>query len=319
MLEVEVSIVMSVYNAEKYLREAIDSMLNQTFTNFEFIIVNDGSTDDSLKIIESYRDERIVILNQKNTGLAKALNKGIDKSKGNFIARMDADDISLPDRLQKQYDFLIQNPEYIALGSTAIIIDVDGNYVYTAFVPLTDEETKNCLPQTPFFHPSVMFKKNEFLKAGRYCEAMVKAQDTVLFNRMAKFGKFYNMKKPLIKYRIVPTANTDRSYAGNNRRLKIYQKAIKDNEISNEDRLFLQSISNKKKSTFRLSNYYLFLAKKYLFNNYHPKLARRNLILSMKINISVFAVCLYMASFFSEKLLQKFYSRFTDNVYEKIR
>ena len=313
MSEVKVSIVMSVYNAGKYLNEAIESMLNQTFADFEFIIVNDGSTDTSLQIIESYKDERIVLINQKNTGLAKALNNGIDKSKSNFIARMDADDISLPDRLQKQYDFLINNPEYIAVGSNAIIIDVDGNYVFSSSRPISDEDVRQKLPKTPFYHPSVMFKKNVFAKAGKYCEAMVKAQDTVLFNRMARYGKFYNIKEPLIKYRIVPTASTNRSNIGKKRLSKILLKAIEDNEISNVDKLFLQSITNKKNTTFTLSNYYLFLAKKYLNNNYHPKIARNNLILSLKNNISIFAICLYFVSFLTKKMIQKIYSRFSEN------
>ena len=317
MSEVKVSVVMSVYNAEKYLHEAIESMLKQTLTNFEFIIVNDGSTDDSLKIIDSFKDERIVLINQKNTGLEEALNNGIYIAKGDFIARMDADDISLPHRLQKQYDFLMQNPEYIAVGSTAIIIDADGNYVYTSFKLVTDKELKNNLPQTPFFHPAVMFKKSEFLRTGKYCEALVKSQDTVLFNRMAIFGKFYNFKDPLIKYRIVPTANSARSKTGKNKHSKILLKAIEDNEISDEDRLFLQSIINKRNSNFRLSNYHIFLAKKYLYNNYNPKIARRNLILSMKINISILSISLYIFSFLPKNIIEKIYSIFTEYTYEK--
>jgi len=307
MSEVKVSIVMSVYNAGKYLNEAIESMLNQTFADFEFIIVNDGSTDTSLQIIESYKDERIVLINQKNTGLAKALNNGIDKSKSNFIARMDADDISLPDRLQKQYDFLINNPEYIAVGSNAIIIDVDGNYVFSSSRPISDEDVRQKLPKTPFYHPSVMFKKNVFAKAGKYCESMVKAQDTVLFNRMAEFGKFYNLKEPFIKYRIVPTANSTRSKIGRDRFIKIIEKAIKNNDISAEDRFFLQSITENNRSISRLSNYYLFLAKKYLWDNYKPKIAREKLVLSMRINLTLYSIMLYIFSFFPERAINKIY------------
>ena len=121
---------MSVYNGEKYLREAIDSILNQTFKDFEFIIVNDGSTDNSLKIIKSYNDPRITIINQKNTGLAKALNEGIKIAKGKFIARMDADDISEPERFKKEYKFMHVHDECVALGTNAIIIDENGNNLY---------------------------------------------------------------------------------------------------------------------------------------------------------------------------------------------
>ena len=108
-----VSILMPVYNSEKYLREAIKSILNQTFTNFELIIINDGSTDNSLKIIKSFKDNRIkIIKNKGNLGLIKTLNKGIDLAQGKYIARMDADDIAMPKRLEKQIAFFNENPDY---------------------------------------------------------------------------------------------------------------------------------------------------------------------------------------------------------------
>ena len=103
-----ISVVMPVYNAEKYLDEAIKSILVQTCKDFEFIIINDGSNDKSLEIIEKYniQDERIVLINRENRGLIASLNEGIEKTKGRYIARMDADDISLPDRFEKQIEFL---------------------------------------------------------------------------------------------------------------------------------------------------------------------------------------------------------------------
>jgi glycosyltransferase involved in cell wall biosynthesis len=301
---------MSVYNAEEYLRKAIESILNQTFSEFEFIIINDGSKDKSLEIIESYNDERIVLINQSNTGLAKALNIGIEKSKSNFIARMDADDISLPERLQKQYDFLHKNTEYVVVGSNAIVIDNDGNYVNTSTQKITDIEVKQILPNTPFYHPSVMFLKETFLKAGKYCESMVKAQDLVLFNRMAKYGKFYNLPEPLIKYRIVPTANSARSKIANSRFTEILQTAIEYNVISDADEQYLRSLIINRHSINRLSNYHLYLAKKYLWNNYQPKLARKNLIKSLKIKFNKFSIFLYFLSFLPESAIENLYKLF---------
>lgn len=298
---------MSVYNSEKYLREAIESILNQSFTEFEFIIINDGSADNSLQIIESYKDERIVLINQNNTGLAKALNIGIEKSRSNFIARMDADDISLPDRLQKQYEFLLQNPEYVVVGSNAIIIDNLGNYVHTSSQAISDVEAKQDLPNTPFFHPSVMYLKEIFFKAGKYCEAMIKGQDTVLFNRMAKFGKFYNIPDSLIKYRIVPTANSARSNIANSRFFKILQTTIENNTISDEDISYLKSITDNRYSNNRLADYHLHLAKKYLWNNYQPKLARKNLIKSLKSKFNKLSVFYYFVSFLPPKTILKLY------------
>jgi glycosyltransferase involved in cell wall biosynthesis len=107
---VKISILMPVYNGEKYLREAIDSILNQTFTDFEFLIVDDGSTDNSVEIINSYQNSRInLVKNDKNEGLVYTLNRGLSLAKGEYIARMDCDDISLPERLKKQIDFLDSN------------------------------------------------------------------------------------------------------------------------------------------------------------------------------------------------------------------
>ena len=112
---------MPVYNGEKYLQEAIESILNQTFKDFEFIIINDGSTDKTLEIIKSFTDPRIKLITQENRGIIYSLNKGITESRGKYIARMDADDISLPERLEKEYRFLEQNPNYGIVGTTFLI------------------------------------------------------------------------------------------------------------------------------------------------------------------------------------------------------
>ena len=108
---VSISVIMPVYNGEKFLREAIDSILTQSFKDFELIIINDGSKDNSKLIIDSFDDERIIYVEQENKGLATALNHGISYSKGEFIARMDADDISMPYRLMKQYLFFRSHPQ----------------------------------------------------------------------------------------------------------------------------------------------------------------------------------------------------------------
>ncbi len=306
MSEIKISVVMAVYNAEKYLREAIESILNQTFADFEFIIVNDGSKDKSLEIIKSFNDESIVLINQENKGLPIALNKGIDNSRSDIIARMDADDISLPDRFQIQYNFLNQNPDYIAVGSNAVIIDINGDYVFTSSKRITDEEIKKRLPESPFIHPTVMFKKKFFIHAGKYSEFMLKGQDTVLFNRMAKYGKFCNMNEPLIKYRVVPTANSVKKNLGN-RYSMIQKSAIANNTISRADKIFLKSNIEKRNSNEREAKYHIYLAKKYLWNNYKPKLARNNLLLSLKFDYSFLVFFLYILTFLPKEFIQKVY------------
>ena len=125
----KISVVMAVYNGEKYLREAIDSILNQTFKDFEFIIVNDGSTDRTREILESFIDPRIVLIHQEHMGLTKSLNRGIALAKGKYIARQDADDISMAERLEKQFNFL-ESHENVALLGTA------GHIIILVCVPL---------------------------------------------------------------------------------------------------------------------------------------------------------------------------------------
>lgn len=304
-----ISVVMSVYNGEKYLREAIDSILNQTFKNFEFIIINDGSTDRSLEIIQSYNDDRIRLINQENTGLAKALNNGIGISKSDFIARMDADDIAYPERIQKQYKFLLNNPDYIIVGSNAKTIDKDGYFVRNSNLVTTDEGMKEMLPNTPFIHPSVMFRKNCFYKAGKYPEYMFNfGEDLILFNRMAKYGKFANLSENLIQYRVVPTANSTRDSKISERFNKILSKAIEHNKISDDDFAYLKTITSNRNSKRRLANYHLYLAKKYLWNNYQPKAARKNLQAAIKISpVCIFPYLLFTASFLPGKCISCLY------------
>ncbi|BBO77657.1 hypothetical protein DSCW_50740 [Desulfosarcina widdelii] len=304
---VKISVVMSVYNTEKYLSDAIDSILGQTFSDFEFIIVNDGSTDRSRKILESYTDPRILIIDQGNTGLARALNNGIEKSKTNLIARMDADDISLPNRLQRQYEFMVDNPDVIAVGSNAINIDYSGNYVFTTAKKIYNNEIKKNLPNTPFIHPSVMFKKDAFLKAGKYCNKMVKAQDTVLFNRMAKFGNFHNIEEPLIQYRIVPSANSLRKKL-DSKFFEIIKNAIYKNTISDEDEDFLRSILSNRNQDMELSTYHIFLAKKYLWNNFQPEMARLHLRHSLRIKTQLIVLPLLILSIFPQQLVVQIYN-----------
>lgn len=306
-----ISVVMPVYNAEKYLCESIDSILSQTFKDFEFIIINDGSTDSSLEIIKYYNDRRIHIVDQDNTGLAKALNNGIALSTTEFIARMDADDIAMPERLGKQYHFLSNNPKYIIVGSNAENIDVDGNYVYTTSQKITDNNLRGMLPCTPFIHPSVMFRKDIYYKAGKYPEYMVNfGEDVILINNMAKFGKMANLPEPLIKYRIVPTANSPRSGKGKKRLNEIISKAILKNEIGSDDYEFIKTLTSNRNSNERLANYHLHLAKKYLWNNYNSRLARENIFKSFKIKKRINTVGFLLISLLPKNLIVYLYKKF---------
>ena len=209
----KVTVLMPVYNREKYLREAIDSILSQTFTDFEFLIVDDGSTDNSLEIINSYSDSRIrLIRNLANLGISKSLNIGLSESLGDYVARMDSDDISLPNRLQKQIEFLNQNPDITVLGSHMNFIDIHGqNLEYLNYLPsycLSHQKIVYAmLYSTPFAHPSVIFKRLEVLKIGGYRLLKewesVSTEDYDLWLRLASQNhKFANLSDHLIKYRL---------------------------------------------------------------------------------------------------------------------
>lgn len=190
---------MSVYNSEKYLEKAIDSILNQTYTNLEFIIIDDSSTDKSLEIITSYYDQRIVLVqNEVNLGLTKSLNKGIRLATGKYIARMDSDDISLPLRLEKQVLFMQQHPDIDICGTWYTTFE---EHKYLQKLPLTHEQIKSdLLFYTPIAHPTILMKKNIF-KKHQYPENFLNAQDYALWIELINEYKFSNLPESLLMYR----------------------------------------------------------------------------------------------------------------------
>lgn len=198
-----VSVVMPAYNAAKYIAEAIDSILAQTYTDFEFIIINDGSADDTEKIIRSYDDPRIVYLkNEVNSGICVTLNKGLDAARGRYIARMDADDISLPQRLAVQVQYMDTHPDIGALGSDIEIFGEDeAPHIFTQLH--TPEECKaGLLFNSCFAHPSVMLRRNVLESAGlRYKGEYRGLEDYELWWQICKSSKLNNIAQPLLRYR----------------------------------------------------------------------------------------------------------------------
>lgn len=196
----KISVIMSVYNGERYLREAIESVLNQSFTDFEFIIVNDASTDSSLEIIQSYDDERIkVIDNETNIGLTKSLNKAVKQARGEYIARQDADDISLPNRLEEQLRYFEQHPEVALLGTSIYIIDENGKILGKR--TLSADPSKNFFQGSWFAHGSAMFKNEVVHALGRYNELFRYCQDYELWLRIAKDYQVRGLAQRLYKLR----------------------------------------------------------------------------------------------------------------------
>lgn len=200
----KVSVVMSVFNQEKYLPIAIESILNQTYTDFEFIIVNDGSNDSSNDIILGYKDKRIILIEQENTGLPVALNLAISKTKGDFIARMDSDDISHPSRLKKQLEHLKQNPEMDLIGSSVRIIDENGKFLGVEDVPTSTEAINQCLKyRCVVYHPTFFIRKEIFNKVGGYRKEFIHAQDyDFLLRARSKNINIANQADYLLDYRV---------------------------------------------------------------------------------------------------------------------
>ena len=200
----KVSVVMSVFNQEKYLPIAIESILNQTYTDFEFIIVNDGSNDSSNDIILGYKDKRIILIEQENTGLQVALNLAISKTKGDFIARMDSDDISHPSRLKKQLEHLKQNPEMDLIGSSVRIIDENGKFLGVEDVHTSTEAINQCLKyRCVVYHPTFFIRKEIFNKVGGYRKEFIHAQDyDFLLRARSKNINIANQADYLLDYRV---------------------------------------------------------------------------------------------------------------------
>ena len=206
MISPAISVVLPVYNGETFLAKAIESILNQTYRDFEFIIINDGSKDGSKAIIDSYadKDERIVVIHQENTGLVAALNLGIATAKAPLIARMDADDIALSERFAKQVEYLSNHPEIAVLGSFIRLIDEQDKPIRDIYYPVTAQEIAGKILQgSPFAHPAVMMRK-EILEEGAYKALYTHCEDYELWLRLSEKYEMANLPEILLLYRQHP-------------------------------------------------------------------------------------------------------------------
>lgn len=197
-----VSIVMPVFNASKYLRAAIESMLAQKFDDFEFLLLDDASTDDSFDIARSYAssDSRVQCLrNEENRGVSQTLNRGWDMARGDLIARMDADDISEPERLEKQVRFLDEHHEVVACGAWAMDIDTHGHHIAPRIVPHGQRLKYFYWRPSPLIHPAAMFRNWPDV---RYDGALPAAQDFDLWLRLGARARLDNLPEYLLRYRV---------------------------------------------------------------------------------------------------------------------
>jgi glycosyltransferase involved in cell wall biosynthesis len=201
-----ISVVMPVYNAKRYVAEAIESILGQTFRDFEFLIIDDGSTDGSLAILKRYAgcDARIRLWSGPNAGYVPRLNEMLALARGDLVARMDADDVSLRDRFGRQVEFLRAHPEVDVVGTGQQCIDSRGYTLTDWCFPLGHDEIQECaLAGTgPISHPAVMMRREAVLAAGGYIVELMPAEDFDLWLRMGEHGQLANLPDILVRYRM---------------------------------------------------------------------------------------------------------------------
>ena len=246
----DISVVMTAYNGEKFIAQAVDSILNQTFKNFEFIIVDDYSSDQTYKIISSYQDPRIqLIRNKENLGQTKSLNIALEQSEGEFIARMDADDVSCPERLAVQYEYLKNNPHIAVVGTWCKDINENGKFIRTYKVPcdsliikmflaVSGDLTVWCLS-----HPTVLMRREALEAVGFYTERpntnKGHPQDYDLWMKLARGYQLANIPQALLKYRILfnsdsrlyPKKQLDARFEITKDKIHYYLPSLKEDQL----------------------------------------------------------------------------------------
>ena len=243
MNNIRVSVLMPAYNVELYIEESIKSILNQTFKNFELIILNDGSSDATANIIKQYAksDNRIKFINNtENKGIAKSRNQLLNSASGEYVAYQDADDISLPDRLERQVDFLDKNIDFSVVGTAIMSIPDEIVHTYLEKPGIIDFYVANAVA-----NPSVMFRKNDINYCNiRYNEKFATAEDYDFWLKVIKHFRIYNMKEVLVKYRVL-----ENSLSHNNPKLSFYEEKIRKDIrgfLSGDDKWFYALASSKR-------------------------------------------------------------------------
>jgi len=298
----DITVLMPAYNAGKYIREAIGSVLQQTFKNFELLVINDGSADDTLSIALSFHDPRIMVINKEHEGIAAALNTGLKLASARYVARFDADDVCLPNRLQTQFDFLHDHPDYVLVGSDAEYILENGEFLFSfKCIAHSDDEVKNNLyVYCPFIHSSVMYRREDVLKAGGYDIHAHNFEDYLLWTNLAKIGKMQNLREPLIKVRLsAASATIDEKWRGERFR-QLKRQATTRGSITEEEGNELQEIIRKQDvKNIKEGAYHALCGKKFLANNYQPKKARHHVRKAIMIKpLRLDNYLLYAVSYF---------------------
>lgn len=308
---------MPAFNAASYIGEAIISVLGQTYTDFELLIVDDGSVDTTINVIESFKDSRIRLVQQSHSGVAVSLNNGLQLAKGKYIARFDADDICLPDRLMKQVDFLDQHPEHILTGSDAEYIAESGEHLFnfTCTGYSHDEIISHLYDYCPFIHSSVMYRKETVINAGGYSPHCHNFEDYLLWTQLSRYGKFHNSNEQLVKIRFNPgSATIDEKWRGKRFR-QLKRKIISTGHITVEEGNELKTIIEKQDVLkLKKAAYYALCGKKFLLNNHQPFKARVQLKKAIRYYPSrLDNYLLYVVSFFPKGFINWLHTKSTLN------
>ena len=255
MLTPKISVVLPAYNAERFLSEAIDSILCQTYANFELLAIDDGSSDGTKQLVEKYAkmDPRVrLVCNESNLGLIKTLNKGLIMAKGEYIARMDADDISLPERFEQQVRFLDSNPDVGLLGSMFYVIDSKGKKEYIHYHPTSDNLIRwRLLFGNAFCHSAVMMRRSCVEKVGGY-GTFLHVEDLEFWSRLLQVTKASNLPIPLVKWRRADTNISVQNFRfqkeqGDRLSLVQFQKLMGDDFLTLEEVHLLRFWDRRKK------------------------------------------------------------------------
>lgn len=274
-----VSVIITVKNGLPYLRSAIASVQQQTFQDWELIVLDDGSSDATWSYLQSLQEPKLRAFTQENTGVATAKNRAIERSTGEYIAILDADDLWEPKKLERQVAFLDQYQDYVLLGTAVRIIDPDDRYLYTEGKPQDDADNRRMLElKNAWTHSSLLFRREAFQRVGGYYEPIRQYfVDYMLVYQLAQVGKMYQLPSPLVSYRITPGSLSTK--ADSPAFKAIMMRSLQAGKVSDEDQLKLQSIKQQEKAAphFKKAVYHLFLGRSFLLHNYQPSQARYHL------------------------------------------
>ncbi len=275
-----ITVLMPAYNAAAYIRESVESVLTQTFHDFELLIIDDGSGDATLELVNSFSDERIRLISRPNKGLIDTLNEGLALAKSDFVARHDADDFCMPQRLEKQYAFLQTHPDHVLVGADVAYVDKDG-------IPLTtirpggycDADVREIIfKKNPFLHSAVLYRKAAIIKAGGYPHGALTFEDWLLWISVLKLGKMCNLPEVLEKVTLNPESVTiDERWRGPEF-INLRLGALQRGHLLPQEIVRLKAIiGGQSSAAYKKASYHAIVAKKYLWDNPAPARARQHL------------------------------------------